>query len=137
MDQKRLRIIAAVVIGVCVAASTFLHLQHRESTEDKLVQTSRNLNARLPMNVDNDTRWDTTVPGPGKRLTYCYTFVNASKTELDPEKIAARIRPKLLMYYRTNAEMKLFRENRVTVCYLYKDKAGETVTSIEVSPDDL
>lgn len=137
MDHKRIRVIMAVVIGTSVGVSTFIHLQRSGSTEEKLVQTSKDLNARLPLNVDSDTRWDTTVPGPGKCLTYCYTLINVSKSEIDPGKVTAKIKPKLLLNYRTSPDMKLFRENRVTLRFMFKDKLGETVTLIEVSPDDL
>lgn len=137
MDHKRFQAIMGVVIGISAGVLTFTHLQHSKSTEERLVQTSKELNARLPLNVDSDTRWDTTVPGPGKCLTYCYTLINVSKSEIDPGEVTAKIKPKLLLYYRTNPDMKLFRDNRVTVHYVFKDKLGETVTSIEVTPDDL
>ncbi len=137
MGQKRYHTIMAVVIGICVGISTFLHLQGGGSTEEKLAQTSKNLNARLPMNVDSETRWDTTVSGPGNCLTYCYTLLNVSKSELDPDKVTAMIKPKLLLRCKANPEMKLFRQNHVTLRFLFKDKVGETVTSIQVSPDDL
>ena len=137
MNHKRFQVIMVVVIGISVGVSIFIHLQRSNSVEEKLVQTSKNLNARLPLNVDSDTRWDTTVPGPGRCLTYCYTLINVSKSEIDPGEVTAKIKPKLLLYYRTNPDMKLFRDNRVTVHYLFKDKLGETVTSIEVTPDDL
>jgi hypothetical protein len=137
MDHKRFLVIMAVVIGTSIGVSTFIHLQRNESTEVKLVQTSKELNARLPLNVDSDTRWDTTVPGPGKCLTYCYTLIHVSKSEIDPVEVTAKIKPKLLLNYRTSPGMKLFRDNRVTLRFMYKDKVGETVTLIEVSPDDL
>lgn len=137
MDHKRLWGIMAVVIGISVGISTFLHLQRSGSTEEKLAQTSKELNARLPLNVDSDTRWDTTVPGPGKCLTYYYTLVNVSKHAINPGEVSARMKSKLLLNYRTSPGMKLFRENRVTVRFIFKDKVGETVTSVETSPDDL
>jgi hypothetical protein len=58
MDHKRLWRIMGAVIGVCVGASIFIHLQRGESTAERPVQTSKDLNARLPMNVDAETRWD-------------------------------------------------------------------------------
>lgn len=74
---------------------------------------------------------------PGKCLTYCYTLKNVSKSEINPGEVTAKIKPKLLLNYRTSPDMKLFRENRVTLRFMFKDKVGETVTLIEVSPDDL
>jgi hypothetical protein len=140
MDHKRMWRITGAVIGVCVGVSVFFHLQRSESTEstaDRLVQTSKDLNARLPMNVDAETRWDTTVPGPGNCLTYCYTLIHVSKSEIDPGDMTAKIRPTILSSYRTSPGMKVFRDNRVTVRYMYKDKMGELVTLIEVTPNDL
>jgi hypothetical protein len=137
MDHKRLRAIMAVVIGVCIGVTTFIHLQRSESTAEKLVQTSKDLNTRLPVNVDSETRLDTTVAGPGNCLTYSYTLINASKNEIVPGDVTAKIKPKLLLNYRTSPDMKLFRDNRVTVRYIYKDKLGKLVTLIEVTPDDL
>jgi hypothetical protein len=77
------------------------------------------------------------MPGPGKCLTYCYTLVNVSKSEIDPNEVSTRLKRKLLLHYRTGSDMKLFRDNRVTVRFMFKDKLGETVTLVEVSPDDL
>jgi hypothetical protein len=102
------------IIGVCVGASVFIHLQFSESTAERLVQTSKDLNARLPMNVDSETRWDKTVPGPGNCLTYCYTLIHVSKSEVDPGDVTAK-KPTLLLNYRTSPGMKLFRDNRITV----------------------
>ena len=137
MNHKRIQAVMAAVIGISVGVSTFTHLQHSNAVEEKLVEASKNLNARLPLNVDSDTRWDTTVPGPGRCLTYYYTLINVSKSEIDPGEVTAKIKPKLLLFYRTNPEMKLFRDNRVTVQYVIKDKLGEKVTSINVTPNDL
>ena len=127
----------AVVIGISVGVSVFIHLERSGSTEAKLVQASQYMNARLPMNVDSSTRWDTTAPGPGNCLTYYYTLVNVSKREIDPEEIIAKMKPKILLNYRTSPDMKVFRDNHVTLRYMYRDKFGETVTVIEVSPNDL
>jgi hypothetical protein len=137
MNHKRLQTIAAVFIGICVGVSVFLHLLPSESVAEKLARTSKELNARLPRNLDADTRWDTTIAGPGNCLTYCYTLVNASLSEINPDDVIARAKPKILLNYRTNPDMKAFREDHVTLRFQIKDKAGQTVTVIEVSPKDL
>lgn len=127
----------AIVIGISVGVSVFIHLQGGGSTEAKLVHASQYMNSRLPINVDSNTRWDTTEPGPGNCLTYYYTLVNASKSEIDPDQLIAKLKPEVLQLYRTSSQMKLFRENRVTLRFIYKDKLGEKITVIEVTPNDL
>ena len=127
----------ALVIGISVGASVFIHGLTNKSIEERLVETSKNLNARLPLNVDSETRWDTTFAGPGASLTYCYTLVNLSKGDVDPDKLTMQMKPKLLEAYKTSPDMALFRDNHVTVRFQYKDKAGEPVAVIEASPADL
>lgn len=137
MNHKRVQAIMAVVIGVCTGVSVFIHLQPSESIAEKLVQTSKQLNTRLQVKVDADTRWDATSAGPGNCLTYCYTLVNASLSEINPDDVIAQAKPKIMLNYRTSPDMRLFRENHVTLRFMFKDKLGQTVTVIEASPNDL
>ena len=58
MDHKRFQLIMAVVIGIAVGVSTFIHLQRSdfhlqrsECTEEKLIKASKHMNARLPLDV--------------------------------------------------------------------------------------
>jgi len=125
-----------------LASSTFGVTKFSEalntSSEEWLVLTSKRMNAGLPMNLDSYTRWDSTMPGPGNCLTYCYTLVKVSKSEIDPNKVNA-IKQALLNACRESSDpdLKLFQQKRVTLRFMYKDKYGEVVTLVEVSPNDL
>jgi len=126
----------AIVIGISVGVLIFIDFWNG-STHTKLVRASQYMNRHLPMNVDNSTRWDTTVPGPGKRMTYYCTLVNVSKSEISVDEITAKAKAKFLLNYRTSPVMKMLRENRITLRVVYRDKLGEPVIMVEVSPDNL
>lgn len=40
------------------------------SVEEALGKVSNQINSRLPMTVDRDTRWDSSLAGPGRSITY-------------------------------------------------------------------
>lgn len=42
-------------------------------SEQELIEVANELSKRLPITVDSETRLDTVVAGPGKKLTYVYT----------------------------------------------------------------
>lgn len=42
------------------------------NVEEQLQQISTQLNAKLPMQIDNVTKLENTVVGPGKKFTYVY-----------------------------------------------------------------
>lgn len=44
---------------------------------------SREMNKKMPMMADAETRIDSTSAGPGAHVTYNYTFINYSATDLD------------------------------------------------------
>ena len=51
--------------------------------EQALIKVCDQINKQLPIAVDRETRWDTTTPGPGRRFTYNYTFVNIVASDID------------------------------------------------------
>ena len=86
---------------------------------------------------DRDTRWDSTGAEPGNKFIYIYTLVNHTKDEMDVPTLEKALRPKIIAGYKTSDQMKSFREHNVELHYQYKDKTGEFVFEIVVSPKDF
>ena len=104
---------------------------------DKIIaKISREMNANLPMQLDKETRLDTTLPGHLK-MTYVYTFVGASAEEIDEQEFAAALRPSMINGYKTNPQMATLRARGVEMHYLYRDKSGKHIAEIVVSPKDF
>ena len=107
------------------------------SSERRLIEISKRTNAGLPHQVDRDTRLDTTMAGPGNRLTYVYTLVNLSSADVDSAELTARLKPQIINGYKTLPEMASFRERQVELHYHYRDKNGNVIATIVVSPKDF
>lgn len=105
------------------------------SYEQIIKDVSRDMNATLPMQVDKDTRLDTTLPGPGRRLTYVYTYTGDA--EVDQETITTALRPSIINGYKTSPGMAGLRDHDVELHYSYRDKLGKFLGEITVSPKDF
>ena len=122
--------IAAAILGY--TAVSYLMRPSAASFDKGLMAAASELNKTLPMMVDNETRFDSAVAGPGRMFFYSYTLVNMSGADVDPADFAAKMTPKLVNNYRTLPQMKTFRNNKVTLNYIYHDKDGVVITNIEV-----
>lgn len=107
-----------------------------ESFDKTIVQISKELNARLPMQLNEQTRIDTTLPGFNK-LTYVYTILGVSAGEIDENAFTAPLRSSIINSYKTAPGMATLRANGVELDCLYLDESGKQIAEIVVSPKDF
>lgn len=130
----------ASIVGIAIGKiGVQSYFDHRRATafERALIQTSTRMNAKLPIQVDRYTRLDTTVPGPGKRLTYFYTISDVSGEQVDPAEVITALRPSIVNGYKTSPQFASFREQGVEMHYVYRDADGRHLGEIAVSPKDF
>lgn len=101
-----------------------------------LDKTANDLNKTCPMMVDSETRLDNVTVLPGKVFQYNYTIVNYVKDSLDPVALQASLQPNMLNQIKTNPDLKLFRDNEVTLAYNYVDKNGIFLLKMNFGPKD-
>jgi hypothetical protein len=104
-----------------------------EKIDAELLQTASKLNERLPMMVDAETRWDSTV-GIDKTMRYNYTLINYSASNLPVQEFRGALEAKLVNNVCTTKEMQVFVKNGVTVTYAYYGNEGKEITVIAVEP---
>jgi hypothetical protein len=107
-----------------------------DTIEQQLITTAKEFNRRCPFLVDEETRADSISAGPGSELTYHFTLIKRSITELDLNKLRESIRPNILANIRTNMEMKQLKDLNVSFVYAYVDKGGRAAVEITVTPQD-
>lgn len=142
MDEVRkgrsplIAVLVAVVAGVALFAVAGLYLNRPPDVARALERLSSEMNKRLPMTVDKETRWESSAPGPDKLLSYRYTLVNFEGADV-PKDALAEIRTRALANYKTNPAMKSLREMDVTLRYQYNNKAGVPAGEFSISPKDF
>ena len=125
------------VIGAVVGSRLASGLFNSGTGIDKqMMQAASEINKTCPIMVDKDTRLDATVGGINKSFAYNYTLVNLAAGQINVDKLRDYLRPRIVNNARTSNDMKVFRENGVTLIYRYHDKEGKELLEITVTPED-
>ncbi len=103
---------------------------------NSLQTTLNNFNKTLPKMVNGQTRVDSTLIGPGLRLTFFYTFIKYNSTEFDSSKLFAEKAPILRKGMCSDPYWKRILEGGFTIDYYYRGKDWCYVMEIPVKESD-
>ena len=107
----------------------------QDSIEKMLRQKAKDMNESCPVYVDSETRLDNVDVHAGKVVKYNYTLVNISKSDIDINEFKVYFEQILLNGAKTRPDLKMFRDNRVTMIYSYNDKNGLLLIEVKITPD--
>lgn len=120
------------IAGLAILAFTAC----KPSMDSQLTQLATELNKTCPMMVDKDTRLDNAMAVPGNIFQYNYTLVNYVKDSIDTARVRPLVQQSILSNVKTNPDLKSFRDNKTTLTYSYKDKAGVFLFKVSATPAD-
>ena len=127
------------IVGVVVFGLSYFAVQQLffkpVSFDKAMMQAASEINKTCPIIVDKDTRLDNVVALPENVFQYNYTLVNLDKSEVNIDTVKKYIEPGIINNVRTHPDLKPYRDNKVTMAYNYRDKDGEFVLKISVTPD--
>lgn len=101
--------------------------------EELLPKFASQLNAKLPMMVDANTRLDS-VMGINRTLRYNYTLINHSSLNVTDQDVRNSLQQKIENNVCTSQETLSFIKNGVTISYAYYGSEGKQISVISVSP---
>ena len=122
------------VFGVLLGQSGALESDN--AIDDVLVKVSAQMNKKLPIAVDGETRLDSVSAVPGQHFIYHYTLVALNSADVSAESFQTVIKPQLKSRLCESAEMQNFLRNGVTISYLYKGKDGQPIGSAKFEPSE-
>jgi hypothetical protein len=138
-DKSKVKKTIGTVVGIVVFGLSYFAAQQLffkpVSFDKAMMEAASQLNKTCPIMVDQDTRLDNAVALPNNIFQYNYTLVNLNKSEVNIDTVKKYVEPGLINNVKTNPDLKAFRDNKVTMAYSYKDKNGEFVLKISVTPD--
>ncbi len=123
----------AVVIGKLIVSNVFDTSDI--NIESQLLKMTNETNKKCPFMVDSETRLDKTG-AYRTNIYYYYTLINYSISEVDVKYLIYKVKPSLLNDIKTNPDMKLLRNHKVTFIYNYRDKSGINIVSFKFTPQD-
>ncbi len=138
-NSGKKRIITAIFTVLSFFAAYFLvqKLFFAPPGFDKiLMDAASELNKTCPVMVDAETRFDNAVTLPHNIFQYNYTLVNIEKSAVDTIEFKRLMEPGLINQVKTTPQMEVFRKNKVTMNYNYRDKNGAYITLISITKDE-
>jgi len=131
--------ILPIIIGIIAFGISFFAVQklfnNHQSFDKAMMKAASEINESCPIMIDNDTRLDNTVAMPDNIFQYNYTLINLEKSKINIEELKSYIEPNVVNNVKTNPDMKAYKDNKVTMAYNYKDKNGEFILKINVTPE--
>ena len=126
-----------IIIGMIVFALTYYGTQQlfKKDLESELKSVALELNKQTPMKVDQFSRLDSASTIGKTNLIYYYTLTEIEKSEVNLDTVNKYIRPNIIENVKNNPDLKIFRDNNITMDYKYYDKNGEFATEISVTPE--
>lgn len=136
-DKKKK--LTGIVVGIIAFGLSYFAVQQiffKPPSFDKvMMQAASELNKTCPIMVDEYTRLDNAVALPGNVFQYNYTLVSITKAEVNLDTVKKYIEPAIVNNVKTSPDLKIYRDNKTTMTYYYKDKDGEFVHQFSVTPD--
>ncbi|MFY7788388.1 MAG: hypothetical protein ACOVQA_11000, partial [Thermoflexibacteraceae bacterium] len=138
-QKKKIGTIVGFVVGMITFTLVSLGVQELffkpTSFDQAMMQAASEINKSCPIMVDQETRLDNTVALPNNSFQYNYTLVNMVKSDVNIEALREYLQPIITNNIKTSPDMKLYRENKVIMLYQYKDKNGEFIFKLTLTPD--
>ena len=137
-DKGKTKKIIGTIVGILAFGLAYFGAQQLFKTpsfDKAMMEAASELNKSCPIMVDQDTRLDNAAALPNNIFQYNYTLVNLDKSEVNIDTVKKYVEPGVINNVKTNPDLKVYRDNKVTMAYNYSDKNGVFIIKINVTPD--
>ncbi len=121
-------VVFIVSFAVAYFAVDYFFSRNEATPNEMLVTVSKEMNKTMPKMMDAETRLDSTSV-ENSTLNYHYTLVNVVKdsTEIDLDEVKNTMKSRAQINIDTNEAMKDYRENDISLQYIFVDKEQNKV----------
>lgn len=133
LPKKAIAVLIAITL---IIFGIFLYVENNnpKNLDIFLAEIANETNRDLPIMLDSRTRFDTTIALPNKTFQSIHTMINTSKEEFHIN--GGNLYFNIFNNIRTNPELKIFRDNKVTMVYLYRDDSGNEIINLRFEYED-
>lgn len=137
--KKLIGLIAGIITFILTFFAAYFLVQQlfnkTPSFDKELMKVASEINKTCPIMIDSETRLDNIITVPPKVFQYNYTLINIEKVDIDTLTLKNYLEPNITNFVRTSPQMKYQRDNKVTINYSYKDKEGNYLFMVSVTPE--
>jgi hypothetical protein len=121
-----------VLATVCTLCNCSGNSEKKESSgksgtpiNQNLFAVAAEINRKCPIATDENTRMDSATVFNEYMITYHYTLHTITNKDIDLVKFKGSMQSAMDEKYKTDPQLKIYRDNKITIAYDYKDKAGD------------
>lgn len=108
----------------------------RKALHQKLEEMAVNLNESAPVMLDQFTRFEKASVTSDNVFRYSYTVLNTTNPDSLVQRGLQALRENIGREFSLNPDLRIFKENKVTIEYIYNDEKGNTIRSLSITPED-
>ena len=135
-SKKSTKTLIGLITGLVIMVLIQQLFFKTPNLDKELMKAASELNKTCPIMVDRETQLDNAIALTGKTFQYNYTLINLSKDSIDVHSFENNMKPFLTKNVKNAPELKIYRDNKVTMAYSYKDKNGVFITKILITSKD-
>ncbi|RXJ45776.1 hypothetical protein [Gelidibacter gilvus] len=126
-----------IIVGAITFAITFYAVQQffKSDVASELKTVASDFNTQGPMQLDQSLRLDSMGSIGKTNFIYYYTLLEIEKSEVNLDTVNKYVRPSLIENIKTSPELKIYRDNKITMDYKYYDKNGAFAMEIAITPE--
>ena len=113
-----------LVITSCTNSTSSNNAQTGSTVNQNLFTVAKEINKKCPMATDENTRLDSATAFNEYMITYHYTVHTASNKDVDIAAFKTSMQTTMNEKYKTDPQLKIYRDNSIAIAYDYKDKNG-------------
>ncbi|HKJ43571.1 MAG TPA: hypothetical protein VKA27_15855 [Sunxiuqinia sp.] len=135
--NKKAKMVGSIVGAIAFGISYYgvQQLFFKPNVEKELKTAATKVNEKCPIQVDQYSRLDSASSTGKTNFTYYYTLFDLTKAEVNLDTVNKYIRPNIIENVKSSPQLKIYRDNKITMDYKYYDKNGLFVTIISVTPN--
>jgi len=137
-DDKDKTTQKVIIFGVFLIA-VFVCIQmllKKPLIDENMAKAASEVNKICPFMVDSITRLDNSAALPNNVFLVNYTLLNADKSIFDTTELINTIKPITLNGLKTNPKYKLFRDIHTNISFVYHDKNGSYLCTLQINSDE-
>jgi hypothetical protein len=136
------KVLAIIALGLAIALSSAIgklfvkkavNGQKGGSVNEETIMVASQINSKLPMMIDSETRLDKTV-GYKTRFRFNYTLINHTSSNISAHALENALTEKLANNLCSNKDLQSFRESGIAMDYAYFGNDGKEITVISIHP---
>lgn len=101
----------------------------------EILERASEINKTLPRRIDTGLYWDR-ASAEDRQFKFYYSLADLSKQQIDIESFKSRQRQVLQQFSCSDKQSRGLLEGLAFIHYIYRDKDGETIAKVLISPAD-